>query len=162
MARLTRDKFIPLIDISKITGGASPAWKPIDLSTVFELDYNPNTETYSYICYANDDTEITGYAPTMAQEIVLDSANPIYNAMLKFFRSMPVGSAAKVPICIVYPDADGKPTDGDLFKDGAIQPDNINTVDGKLNFTLNLNGAVTPATVAGAGADTITVTEKAA
>lgn len=160
MARLTRDKFIPLIDINKGSGTAS--WKPIDLSTIFELDFNPTTETYSYICYANDVTEITGYAPTMSQEIVLDSSNPIYTFMLDFCRSMPVGDSAKVPICLVYPDADGNPTDGDLFKDASIQPDNINTVDGKISFTLNLNGDVTKATVAGAGTDTITVTEAAA
>lgn len=145
--KLTRDKFVPFIDTTKGEEPGTYTWKPIDLSTVFELAYNPVTETYSYICYANDSNEITGYAPTMEQEIVLESDNPIYTFMLEFFRSMPTGSDAIVPVMVAYPDASGKTTEADVWAEAVIAPGTINTVDGKLTFTLNLNGAVTSGTV---------------
>ena len=56
--QLTRDLYVPLIDTSKGTGTAK--WVPIDLSTQFELSYNPNTETKSYICYKADYTVVPG------------------------------------------------------------------------------------------------------
>lgn len=155
--KLTRDLFVPFIDTSKGAEAGTYTWKPIDLSTVFELAYNPNTETYSYICYANDSNEITGYAPTMEQEIVLDSDNPIYTFMLEFMRGMPTGSDAKVPIMVAYPDESGDTTEADVWDDAVISPGTINTVDGKLTFTLNLNGDVTNGTVAiAAGTATFT------
>lgn len=145
--KLTRNLFVPFIDITKGESEGTYQWKPIDLSSVFELAYNPNTETYSYICYANDSNEIINYAPTMEQEIVLDSENEIYTFMLGFMRSMPTGSDASVPVMIAYPDDTGETTEADVWKDAVISPGTINTIDGKLTFTLNLNGAVTPGTV---------------
>lgn len=152
MSKLTRNLYVPFIDITKGAEKGTYDWKPIDLSSVFELAYNPNTETYSYICYANDSNEIINYAPTMEQEIVLDSENEIYKFMLDFMRSMPTGSDANVPIMIAYPDSDtAKTTEADVWDDAVISPGTINTIDGKLTFTLNLNGAVTPGTVAISG-----------
>ena len=49
MAQLTRNLFVPLIDTLKgaSAGEGTFKWVPIDLSTQFELAYNPNTETKS-------------------------------------------------------------------------------------------------------------------
>lgn len=157
MSKLTRNLFVPFIDTSK---GAAPSvytWKPIDLSTVFELAYNANTETYSYICYANDSNEITGYAPTMEQEIVLESDNPIYQFMIDYMRSMPTGSDAVVPVMLTYPDSETtETTEADLWEEAVITPGTVNPVDGKLTFTLNLNGACQPGTVSGVGTEEVT------
>ena len=162
MAKLTRDLFVPFIDISKGATAGEYTWKPIDLSTVFELAYNPQTETYSYICYPNDSTEITSYTPSMEQEIVLDSDNPIYNFMLEFCREMPAGSSAVVPVMIAYPGESGKTTEADVWDDAVIQPGTINTVDGKITFTLNMNGTRKAGTVAiKDGAATFTATASA-
>lgn len=157
----TRNLYVPCLDVNALTGTESttPLWKPIDLSTVFELAMNPNEETYAYIKDANDYSEITGYAMNMSQEIVMESTNPIYAAMRPFFMGMPTGSAAKVPVLIVMPDmSTNEATVGYMWADATISPQAINSVDGKLTFNLNLNGTPQQGTVAGVGTDTITFT----
>lgn len=157
----TRNLYVPCLDVNALTGTESttPLWKPIDLSTVFELAMNPNEETYAYIKDANDYSEITGYAMNMSQEIVMESTNPIYAAMRPFMMSMPTGSAAKVPVLIVMPDmTTNEATEGYMWADATVSPQAINSVDGKLTFNLNLNGTPVEGTVAGVGTDTITFT----
>lgn len=149
MADITRDKFIPFIDTSETPGTGTYKWVPVDLSTVFELQYNPQTETYSYICYPNDTTLINSYQLSMEQEIRIDGSNPLYKWMLAFMRSMPTGSDAKRALMLVFPDpTTGEATDADLFTEGMIAPNTINTVDHILTFTLNFNGSRTEGTVA--------------
>lgn len=152
MADITRDKFIPFIDISETPGSGTYKWVPIDLSTVFELQYNPQTETYGYICYPNDTTEINSYQLSMEQEIRIDGSNPLYKWMLAYMRSMPTGSDAKRALMLVFPDPEtGEATDADLFTEGMIAPNTINTVDHILTFTLNFNGDRTEGTVSISG-----------
>lgn len=147
MSKLTRNLFIPCLDTSK--GAGEAVFVPIDLSTVFEFAFNPVTETYGYICNANDTTETTGYAPTLPQEIVLDNENPMYKFIYPLCMGMPTGSEAKVPALLIEPDMEtGKPTRGRLWPDATVTPDTLNTVDGKISFTLNLNGDFTTGTVA--------------
>lgn len=155
--KLTRNLFVPLLDTSNGQGEA--VYKPIDLSTIFELSFNPQEETYGYICYANDSTEVTSYAPELPQEIVLDNTNPIYlfvkNKMLEF----PTGSDLEVPVLLALPnDSTGQPTDGMLWSKAILSPGTIATVDGKLTFSLKLNGDITRGTVSGIGTDTVTFT----
>lgn len=158
-ASLTRDKFVPLIDLTRGAEAGTYDWAPIDLSTVFEMAYNPTTETYSYICYPNDTTEIASYAPSMEQEIKITRDNPIYDFMLAYMREMPTGDAAKVPLMIVYPAKDtGAPTEADVWDEAMIAPGSINTIDGKLTFTLNFNGDRKSGTVSGVGTETVTFT----
>lgn len=139
MAKLTRNLFIPCLDLNFGVGAAD--WTPIDLSTVFALAFNPQEETYGYICYANDSTAIESYAPSLPQEIVLDDANPIYEAMFDFCMSMPTGSGAKCPVLIAYAETAANGVErGYMWADATISPQELNTVDGKLTFTLQLNG----------------------
>lgn len=157
----TRNLYIPCLDIDVLSGAntGTADWKPIDLSTVFELSLNPNEETYAYIKDANDYSEITGYAMNMSQEIVMESDNPIYANMRPFFMSMPTGSSAKVPVLIVMPDmSTNAATVGYLWADATVSPQAINSVDGKLTFNLNLNGTPVEGTVSGVGTSTITFT----
>lgn len=149
--RLTRNLFIPCLDTSRGSGEAN--WVPIDLSTVFELGFNPNTETYSYICYANDSTEITSYAPQLPQEIVLDNSNPMYKFIYPLLMGLPTGSKAKVPCLIIEPDmTTGQPTAGRMWSDAVIEADTLATVDGKISFNIDLNGDPVTGTVAKTGA----------
>ena len=154
MTQLTRDMFVPLIDTLK---GASASegtykWVPIDLSTQFELSYNPNTETKSYICYKNDTNEVTGYAPELPQEIALESTNPLYKFMDEYLNSFPVGSAAKIPFLFVRPDTEtGEATKALMWKQATVVGDTLNTVDGILSFTISLNGDPVAGSVTGLG-----------
>lgn len=153
--QLTRNLFVPLIDTNK--GSGTYHWVPIDLSTVFEFNYNPKTETVSYICTKADSTIITGYSPSMDQEIVLDSENPLYAFMDEFLNSYPVGTDAVVPVMIVRPAlADGKPTVAQVWREATVQGGSLNSVDGKLSFTLALNGDPITGTVEGIGTGTVT------
>jgi hypothetical protein len=157
----TRNLYVPCLDIDVLSGAntGTPDWKPIDLSTVFELAMNPNEETYAYIKDANDYSEITGYAMNMSQEIVMESDNPIYANMRPFMMSMPTGSSAKVPVLVVMPDmSTNAATVGYMWADATVSPQTINSVDGKLTFNLNLNGTPKQGTVAGVGTSTITFT----
>lgn len=153
--KLTRNLFIPMLDVSD---GQTGEYIPIDLSTVFEFNWNPNTETYAYIKDKNDSNEVTGYAPTMEQEIVLDNENPLYAHLYPLFMSMPTGAACNLPLLLVEPDMKtGQPTVGRLWKDNNVVPSSLATVDGKLNFTLNINGDPVEGTVARSGS-TVTFT----
>lgn len=143
--KLTRNLYIPMLDTSEDKSGN---YVPIDLSTVFEFAWNPNTETYGYICNRNDTTETTGYAPTMDQEIVLDNTNPMYAFLYPKLMAMPVGQECNIPILLVEPDMKtGQPTVGRLWKDGVVVGDTLATVDGKLTFQLAFNGDQVTGTV---------------
>ena len=150
MAKLTRDLFIPLIDRNKLTGASAEGhdWVRVDKSTIFALAFNPQEETFSYINAPNDSTEVTSYQPELPQEIVLDSANPRYVAMHDFAMKMPVGSDAEVPCLLVMPDAStGEATKGYLWEHAIISMQELNSVDGKLTFTMKLNGVKKDGTV---------------
>ena len=150
MAKLTRDLFIPLIDRTKLTGASAEghAWVRVDKSTIFALAFNPQEEPFSYINAPNDSTEVTSYQPELPQEIVLDSANPLYVAMHDFAMKMPVGSDAEVPCLLVMPDAStGEATKGYLWEHAIISMQELNSVDGKLTFTMKLNGVKKDGTV---------------
>lgn len=150
MAKLTRDLFIPLIDRNKLTGASAEGfdWVRVDKSTIFALAFNPQEETFSYINAPNDSTEVTSYQPELPQEIVLDSSNPLYVAMHDFAMDMPVGSAAEVPCLLVMPDAStGEATKGYLWEHAIISMQELNSVDGKLTFTMKLNGVKKDGTV---------------
>lgn len=155
MAKLTRDLYIPLIDRNKLTGASSEGydWVRIDKSTIFELSFNPQEETYSYINSANDVTEITSYSPELPQEIVLDSENELYAAMFEFCMSMPVGADAVVPCLVVTPDEAGEAARGFLWAEATVSPQSLNSVDGKLSFTLKLNGTPVEGAVTASGGD---------
>lgn len=146
---LTRDLFIPFIDT---TFGAEPStyeWTRVDKSTIFALAYNPQEETYGYIDSPNDSTRIKGYAPELPQEIVLDKDNPLYSKLFPWARkAVQTGESTDAPVMIVYPDVStGKATEADVWDDATVSLTELNTVDGKLTFTLKLNGTVKPGTV---------------
>lgn len=150
--QLTRNLFVPLIDTTKGATKGTHKWVPIDKSTQFELSYNPNTEERSYICYKNNSTEVTGYAPELPQEIVLDNENPLYKFMDEYLNSFPTGTAAMIPFLLVRPDlTSGEATKGLMWEQATVVGDTLNTVDGILSFTITLNGDPVVGTVSGLG-----------
>lgn len=147
MANLTRNLFVPLIDANTIKRALGQEaetgydWTRIDKSTIFALAFNPQEETSGYIDEANDTTYVKSYQPELPQEIILDSANPLFKVMFDFCMAMPTGGDAVVPMLLVVPDMDtAQPTIGHLWKQAIVSPTELNTVDGKLTFTLKLNG----------------------
>lgn len=144
-----RSMFIPLLDLNKIvqlTGfgtanGTGHYWGRIDKSEIYELQFNPQTETKAYIVSKNDETAITSYQTAMDQEIVIDGNNPIYANMYELAMKFPVGTDAEVPVLLCSPSVRVPGAiDGFLWEHALITFNSINAVDKKLSFTLNLNG----------------------
>lgn len=163
--KITRNLIVPLIDTAgKWTGtGADTGakWVPIDKSTTFEMQYNAQTDTASYICYKNDYTVHTGYQPGMDQEIALYEGNEMYTFINDLRHKMPVGSASTFPCLIAeVPAAGAGETTGQVWVETLITIDTLNTVDGVLTFHLDFNGDPVDVTVTGLGTDSITVTKK--
>lgn len=137
MTKLKKTQFIPFLDVSGASG--TPSWKRIDLSTIFDLNPNPQSEDVDYISYETPVNEITGYKPELNQEIALYEGHPIYDFVFGLFYDLPVGSEARVPALICFGGAAKKAWQ---VKDCTIQLGSLNTVDGKLSFTLKLGGSI--------------------
>lgn len=156
MANLTRNLFVPYVDantmkraIGETVEGDGYAWTQIDKSTIFALAFNPQEETSGYIDEANDTTYVKSYQPELPQEIILDNTNPLFAIMYPFCMAMPTGGDAEVPVLLRTPDmTTGEATEGTLWKKAIVSPTDLNTVDGKLTFTLKLNGGFDRGTVA--------------
>lgn len=155
MANLTRNLFVPYVDGNTLKKAVDPTftgtgydWVQIDKSTIFDLAFNPQEETNGYIDEANDTTYVKSYQPELPQEIILDSDNALFNVMYEFCMAMPTGGDAECPVLLRTPDLDtASPTEGRLWEKAIISPSNLQTVDGKLTFTLKLNGNVKRGTV---------------
>lgn len=151
--------FIPLVDankIRKLTGfgeaGEGYDWTRIDKSEIFELQFNPQTETKAYIVNKNDETAIKSYQTTQQQEIVIDGNNQLYSLMYEFAMAFPVGSDAEVPVLLCAPSVrKAGEIDGFKWEHTLITINSLNSVDQKLSFTLNLNGDSERGTVTNEG-----------
>lgn len=135
--KLTKNNFIPFLDTNKGSGTAS--WARIDKSTIFSLNPNPQSESLDYICYESPVEEVDHYEPELPQEIALYEGNPMYDFIAQMFYDLPVGSAAKVPALICFAGTGKKAW---MVPDNVIQLGELNTVDGKLSFTLKLGGDI--------------------
>lgn len=138
MKKLGKDKFIPFIDTSDTVGSSNwvPTWKRVDLSTIFSLAPNPQESTEDYICYESAITEVTSYQPSLPQEISIVEGNPVYDFLFDKFYSMEAG-AMTVPALICF---GGTAKKAWQLRAATITLGELNTVDGKLSFTMNLGG----------------------
>ena len=140
--RLTKNQFIPFIDVSDtINSGSSwaPSWKRIDYSTIFSLNPSPQTTTKDYICYEAPVEEIDSYKPELPQEIALYEGNPVYDFMFDKFYGLAKGANMRVPVLICF---GGTAKKAWQVKEATVTLGELNTVDGKLSFTLNLGGTI--------------------
>ena len=156
MTKLTRDKFIPFLDTVKDLTFATSTWKRIDYSTIFELTMGEQEEDMDYICYANAVTEINSNKPELPQEIACYEGNPIYDFMFQQFYDMPVGADVKVPFLMCF-GGTGKKAWRCI---ATITSKVLNTVDGKITFSIKLGGDIEKGTYTiSDGVPTFTSTE---
>lgn len=138
MKKLTRNQFIPFLDISKDTTFKTNSWKRIDYSTIFALTMGEQEEDMDYICFENAVTEINSNKPELPQEIALYEGNPMYDFMAKEFYEMPTGSACKVPFLICFGGTDSKAWRGICTITSKV----LDTVAGKITFSMKIGGEV--------------------
>jgi hypothetical protein len=150
---LTRNLFGVFLDTSRGEGTSTTPmtfdWAQIDLSEIYEYALNPEETTKAYIKDRDDSTKIDRYAPTMDQEIELVRGNKCYDFMFKLFREKPTGVTAMVPALFVYPlEVDGDTTvPAEVYTEAVVSLSALNTQDGKLTFTIKMNGTATLGTV---------------
>lgn len=141
MTKLKKTDFIPFLDVSDTINETTwtPSWKRVDLSTIFSLNPNPQTTTQDYICYETPVDIIEKYQPELPQEIALYEGNPIYDFVFGLFFDLPVGSAATVPVLMCFGGTDKKAWQ---VKNATLVLGELNSVEGKLSFTLKLGGDI--------------------
>lgn len=138
MKKLTRNQFIPFLDVLKDSTFTTNSWKRIDYSTIFEMTMNEQEEDMDYICYENAVTEINANKPELPQEIACYEGNPIYDFMFEQFYNMPTGSDVKVPFLMCFGGSEKK-----AWRCMAtITSKVLNTVDGKITFSIKLGGDI--------------------
>lgn len=138
MKKLTRNQFIPFLDVLKDSTFKANSWKRIDYSTIFELTMNEQEEDMDYICYANAVTEINANKPELPQEIACYEGNAIYDFMFEQFYNMPTGADVKVPFLMCFGGTDKKA----WRCIATITSKVLNTVDGKITFSIKLGGDI--------------------
>lgn len=138
MTKLKRNQFIPFLDTKKDTTFVACTWARIDYSTIFELTMNEQEESLDYICYENAVTEINSNQPELPQEIAIYEGNPIYDFMFEQFFNMPTGSDVKVPFLMCFGGTDKKA----WRCTATITSKVLNTVDGKISFSIKLGGDI--------------------
>lgn len=140
MEKLKKHQFIPFLDVSGTSGGDwKPEWKRIDLSTIFDLDPKPQTETMDYISMELPVEEVERYQPQLPQEVALYEGDPIYDFVFGLLYELPVGSGAQVPLLMCF---GGSAKKAWQVKKCTLVLGSLNTVSGKLSFTLHMGGDI--------------------
>ena len=142
LVKLKKNQYIPFLDTAKDLTYAASTWKAIDLSTVFELTVGEVEEEMDYICYENAVTEITGNKPELPQEIALYQGNAIYDFMIGELQNLPIGTDCKVPFLICFGGTGKIAWRGVCTISGKV----LNTVDGKITFSMKMGGDITKGT----------------
>ncbi len=163
--KITKNKVIPFIDVSKTanTDSWSPVWKRIDKSTIFDLAFNPQSESVDYISMASAVEEISSYQPELPQEIACYRGNPIYDFIEELAINLPVGDDTKVPVLLAWPpESEGASTvTGWQVADNRLLLGSYNSVDGKVTYTLKMGGDIKVGTISAAESGTPTFSPKA-
>ena len=157
MATWEKDQTMLFIDFSDTP--STPEWKRLRKSTVFDLAFNPETETQDYIDQRFPTDILKSYKPSMDQETMLEEGDELFEEMFPMMNELPTGTNAIKPVLIVFPQKATDPATSFLAwkVDCSISFSNLNTVDRKLSFSLAFAGDIDYGSVAvSAGVPTFT------
>lgn len=135
LAKLLKSQFLLFLDTAKDSSFAANVWARIDKSTVFDLALNPQTTSNDYIDSDMPEEEVDKYQPEMGQEIALYQGNPMFDFIYGMVYELPVGAEVKVPYLLCFGGNEKKAWRGMA----TIVLGNLNTVDGKITFTIKFN-----------------------
>ena len=138
MTKLKKNSFIPFLDVAKDATFLANDWGRIDYSTIFELTMGEQEEDMDYICFESPVTEINTNQPELPQEIALYEGNKMYDFMAEEFYNLPVGSDCKVPYLLCFGGSDKRAWRGMCTITSKV----LNTVDGKITFTMKIGGDI--------------------
>ena len=151
-SKIKKNNVVPFIDTSETVNSETwtPTWKRIDKSTIFDLAFNPQSESMDYINQESAVEEISGYQPELPQEIALYRGNTIYDFVEKLCIDLPIGDNVKVPFMLAWPPAEDSTIRAWQVRECRLLLSNYNSVDGKMTFTLKLGGTIEKGKVTGA------------
>ncbi|MGO5053645.1 hypothetical protein ACTQ6A_14255 [Lachnospiraceae bacterium LCP25S3_G4] len=134
-------------------------YKRIKKSTSLTISMNPETETFDFIADESPSEELKTYKPTIDQDLAMYKEEEDYKLIWPYFYEQKTGSQAHVATMIVFMQ---EPESGGGYKawetDSVLSVQDLNAVDGKLNFQLLFGGTTKKgsATVSEAGVVTFT------
>lgn len=156
MTKLTKDQFIPFLDTAEDKTYAASEWARIDLSTIFELAINPQSESMDYICYKNAVEEVMSNQPELPEEIALYEGNPMYDYIAEKLYKLPTGEDCKIPFLLCFGGTTKRAWRGIC----TLLLDTLSTTDGKISFSMKFGGDIELGTYTiTAGKPTFTATE---
>lgn len=126
------------IDISENHDGTE--WARLRKSTVFDLAFNAETETFDFIDQQVPTEFIKGYKPSMSQETAMMDSDPLFNYMFELMQSLPTGEDAIRKCMVVFPK---EKTTGHYVAwncECVITFSNYNAVDRKISFNIGFSG----------------------
>ena len=135
LVKLKKSQFKIFLDVAMDKTFEANDWGRIDKSTIFDLSYNPRTTSNDYIDSDMPEEEVDGYEPELPQEITLTEGNKVYDFMSRLGHELPTGEEVKVPYLLIF----GGSTNRAWRGIATILINNLNTVDGKISFTIKFN-----------------------
>ena len=154
-------KTIPFIDITspeESTSGYN--WARIGKSTIFDLQFNANVETFDFIEDENPTDIIKNYRPTLAQELRTVRGDKAFDAMFEYMYNLPTGALANRKLLLIFParkTASGAGTESGYFSwlvNASLVLSGFNTVDEKITFNINFAGDVEKGSATGGSSGT--------
>ena len=135
LTKLKKSQYMIFLDIAKDLTMQACDWKRITKSTVFELSMNPQSETYDWIDQDIPEEVVENNQPEMGQEVAMYEGDPLFDFIHDLFISCPTGEAVKVPYLNCFGGSAKKAWRGIA----TILFDTLNSVDGKITFTIKIN-----------------------
>ena len=99
LVRLKKHNTIPFLNIGDAD---TPQWARIGKSTVFDLVLNAQTEENNFIEDEMATTDVTRYAPSLAQELQCNKGDEAFDYMYDLFFNLPTGEDVKKNLLVVF------------------------------------------------------------
>ena len=131
-------KYMVGIFIDTSEGGDGTGYKRIKKSTELEIATEANTEEFDFIANVNPEELLKNYKISLAQDLVMIQGEDDFEYFFDKFYKLPVAPEVKTKAMIVFMFKGDKTNGYKAWETTAnVMFDNMNGVDGKLNFTLN-------------------------
>lgn len=131
-------KYMVGIFIDTSEGGDGTGYKRIKKSTELEIATEANTEEFDFIANVNPEELLKNYKISLAQDLVMIQGEEDFEYFFDKFYNLPVAPEVKAKAMIVFMFKGDKTNGYKAWETTAnVMFDNMNGVDGKLNFTLN-------------------------
>lgn len=136
-------KYMVGIFIDTSEGGDGTGYKRIKKSTELEISTEANTEEFDFIANVNPEELLKNYKISLAQDLVMIQGQDDFEYFFDKFYNLPVAPEVKAKAMIVFMFKGDKTSGYKAWETTAnVKFDNMNGVDGKINFTLNFGDVI--------------------